>query len=191
MIRINLLPFRRDRKREEIRRQVSTVLLGVVFMVAVLWLYTQRTDSNIEKHRGLIQTTQTEIQQYKEKAEEVTQIKKKLKVLQEKLEIVNSLKAKRFEQLELVSRLPDLMVPEKMWVEDIKSTSSELVIKGVAFDNPVIADFMDRLEVSDQFATVDLRRTKSREFQNGVNLKAFEVSCKKIPSIASPGDKER
>ena len=186
MIRINLLPFRKDRRREEIRRQFSTVLLGLVLTFAVLWLYTQRMDSGIQKQITQIQEAQTEIELHKNKAERVTQIKKNLKVLEEKLKIVNNLKSKRYDQLALVASLPDFMIGDKMWIENMTSSSRDVVIKGVAFDNPIIADFMKRLESSSFFSTVDLKLAQTREFKNGVNLKSFEVICRKSVNRPSP-----
>lgn len=186
MIRINLLPFRRNRKLEEIRRQVSVVTLGLVVMLGGLWLYTQQMDKRMTRHMAKIDTVRQELDQYKNRAETVNEIKKSLNLLQEKLRIVEELKSKRYEHLELLASLPDLMVAEKMWIENVKSTSDGVAIKGVAFDNPIIADFMKRLESSPFFTAVDLKVTQNREFKDGVNLKTFEVTCRKPSAIPAP-----
>ena len=39
MIRINLLPFRAARKKENIRRQVSIFLLSLAFLLIILFYY--------------------------------------------------------------------------------------------------------------------------------------------------------
>jgi len=89
MIRINLLPFRLARKKENIRRQVSVFLLSILLIGAALFWGTQYIDAKILKIKGEIKGVDAEITLYKEKAQRVTQIKKQLKLLNDKLKIVN------------------------------------------------------------------------------------------------------
>ncbi len=94
MIKINLLPFRLARKKENIRRQISIFLLMIVLTCVGLYWYTVRVDNQIESIKSQTQQINTQIAKYKEKANRVSKIKKDLKTLNEKLEIVASLKAK-------------------------------------------------------------------------------------------------
>ena len=47
MIRINLLPFRAARKKENIRRQVSIALLSVFFVILTIIYYQIRLNNKI------------------------------------------------------------------------------------------------------------------------------------------------
>jgi type IV pilus assembly protein PilN len=188
MIRINLLPFRVARKKENIRRQVSIFFLSIVMISLLLTWYTMGIDKKIVEIRGQISQVKAQISLFKEKADRVTRIKKNLKILEDKLKIVSSLEEKRREQLVLLEELSDKIVPERMWIESMKSDSAHVTLVGVAFDNPTIADFMRNLETSPLFSNIDLKRAKVQKFKDNVMLKSFELSCTKKPIAPGKND---
>ncbi len=190
MIRINLLPFRLARKKENIRRQVSIFLLSIVLIVTLLVWYSLGVDRKIARIKSQTESVKTQITLYKQKADRVTEIKRKLKVLNEKLEIVASLQTRKDEQQILLEEMADRIVPERMWLENLKVDAGQVTIRGVAYDNPTIADFMRNLEKSPLFSTVDLKRSKIKTFEGDIDLKAFELVCsKKQTTPESPPQK--
>jgi type IV pilus assembly protein PilN len=70
-----------------------------------------------------------------------------------------------------------------MWLESVQADESSVTLTGIAFDNPTIADFMKQLEASDLFQEIDLKQTVSKRFDASLNLKAFELRCKKRPLV--------
>jgi len=190
MIRINLLPFRLARKKENIRRQVSIFFLSLVLICLVLVWYTLGMNRQISHTQSEIQSVKAQIALYKEKADRVTEIKAKLKRLEEKLTIVASLQTRKNEQQILLEEVADRIVKERMWLENLTADAQQVVLKGVAFDNPTIADFMRNLEACPLFAGVDLKRSVNRTFEDKVDLKTFEVVCTKIkPKTPEPKKK--
>ena len=179
MIRINLLPFRVARKKENIRRQISIFLLLIGLTGAALFYVTQMVNSQIQTVRDETAAVKQQIKKYKAKATRVQKIKKDLKILEQKLEVVRSLKSQRDKQVVLFDAMTDLVVPERMWLQDLKTTAQSVSIKGIAFDNPTIAEFMKKLENSPLFAKVDLKTAKTKKFKGDVMLKEFELFCKK------------
>ncbi len=189
MIKINLLPFRLARKKENIRRQVSVFFLSIVMIALVMTWYALSMDKEIVEIRAQTKQVKAQIALYKEKADRVTQIKKNLKILEDKLKIVSSLEKQRNVQLLLLEELSDKIVPERMWIESVKADSTHVTLKGIAFDNPTIADFMRNLEISSLFSTIDLKRSKVQKFQDGIMLKSFELLCTKKKIEAGKGIK--
>ncbi len=182
MIKINLLPFRVARRKENIRKQISIFLLFILLTAVTLFWYTQSVNKQIVSTKAKTRQVHSQISKYKEKADRVTQIKNDLKTLNEKLEIVSSLKKQRKKQLQLFDGMTDLIVPTRMWLESFKTNKNSVTIKGVAFDNPTIADFMEKLERSSLFSTVDLKTAEMKKFKNDVMLKSFELLCiKELP----------
>ncbi|MCD4677660.1 MAG: PilN domain-containing protein [Desulfobacula sp.] len=179
MIRINLLPFRLARKKENIRRQISIFLLSILFTVVALGWYTQIINKKILTIKEKTEQVNHQILKYKEKADRVAKIKKDLKVLKEKLEIVSSLKKQREKQLILFDGMTELIIPGRMWLQSFKTDQNNITIKGIAFDNPTIADFMKELEKSSLFSKVDLKTAKMQKFKKDVMLKSFELLCSK------------
>ncbi|MCP4718576.1 MAG: PilN domain-containing protein [Desulfobacteraceae bacterium] len=188
MIRINLLPFRVARKKENIRRQVSVYFLSIMMIGLLLAWYALDIDKKIAKTQAQTKQVNTQIALYKEKADRVTQIKKNLKILEDKLKIVSSLEKQRKEQLLLLEELSEKIVPERMWIEKLKADSTHVTLNGVAFDNPTIADFMRNLETSSLFSNIDLKRSKVQKFKEGVMLKSFELLCTKKSIEAGNSD---
>ena len=179
MIRINLLPFRLARKKENIRRQISIFLLSILFTMVAFGWYTQIINKQILAIKEKTEQVNHQISKYKEKADRVAKIKKDLKVLEEKLEIVSSLKKQREKQLILFDGMTDLIIPGRMWLQSFKTDKNNVMIKGIAFDNLTIADFMKELEKSSLFSNVDLKTAKMKKFKNDVMLKSFELLCRK------------
>ena len=190
MIRINLLPFRLARKRENIRQQVSIFLLTVVLVIVGLTWYTLGIDRRIAEKQSEIKRINSEITIYKEKADRVSRIQKRLKTLEDKLGIVESLKLRKEEQLLLLEDLQARVVPEKMWFESLAADETFVTLTGIAFDNPTIADFMKQLEASDLFSEIDLKQTVSKRFDGNVNLKAFELRCRKRSLVPENTEKK-
>ena len=182
MIRINLLPFRVARKKESIRKQISIFLLLIFLTIVALVWYTMLINKQILVVKENTKQVNHQILKYKKKADRVAKIKKNLKILEEKLEIVSSLKKQRGKQLILFDSMTDLIVPERMWLESFKTNKNSVTIKGISFDNPTIADFMEKLENSSIFGKVDLKTAKIKMFKDGVMLKSFELLCSKEKS---------
>lgn len=185
MIRINLLPFRTARKKENIRRQVSVFGLSLVLICLVLLWHALGLNREIARTQDQIATVKSQIAQFKEKADRVTAIKAKLKLLEDKLKIVASLQTRRNDQQVLLEELADRIVKERMWLESLSVEPNQIVLRGVAFDNPTIADFMKNLEASSLFSSVDLKRSVNRNFGENIRLKTFDLVC--IKKTVSPG----
>ena len=179
MIKINLLPFRLARKKENIRRQLSVFLLLIILTAVGLVWYTLRLDQRIHTVREQTEQINTQISKYKEKADRVKKIRNDLKILKDKLSVVSSLKKKRNQQLVLFDSMTQLIVPGKMWIENLSTNQKQITIKGIAFDNQTIADFMKNLETSPLFNKVDLKTAKLKKFKNNMMLKSFELLCQK------------
>lgn len=179
MIRINLLPFRLARKRENIRRQVSIFFLTILLLLVGLTWYTLGIKKTIDEKQLETDRINTQIAIYKEKADKVTEIQKRLKILEDKLKIVSSLKLKRDAQLMLLEDLQVRLVPEQMWIESLDADETTVTLTGIAFDNPTIANFMKRLETSPLYQEIDLKQTRIKKFDEGTSLKAFELKCLK------------
>lgn len=179
MIKINLLPFRVARRKENIRRQISIFFLLIFLTVVMCYWYAQHVNKQIQTVKDNTEQVNAQIAKFKEKANRVEKIKKDLKALDEKLAIVESLNKQRDKQLVLFDSITGLVVPDRMWLDFLKIDQNTVIIKGIAYDNPTIADFMEMLEKSPLFDKVDLKTAQMKTFKNGVMLKSFELLCRK------------
>ncbi len=186
MIRINLLPFRAARKKENIRRQVSVFLLSLIFVSSALMYYHIRLNHQIGALNGQIKTTKKQLVRYEKISKAIDGIKHKLKILNDKLNIINQLQLNRKEPIHLLDKMTTAVIPKRMWFTSFGSRDQVVNIKGIALDNKTVADFMIGLEKTDLFASVNLKTLQKHQLPGRkLSLKNFEISCTKA-SLAKP-----
>lgn len=185
MIRINLLPFRSDRKKENIRRQVSIFLLSLAFMLIILFYYNFSLGSKIDNLNAKIKDTKSDLEKYDKINKEIAEIKKKLDNLKKKMAVMDTLEAGRFAPVRLMDAMTQVVVPKRMWFTSLQSKGQRVDISGVALDNTTVADFMVRLENSGLFKEVDLKTLKRSQSTKGATskFKTFSIVCTKKPLI--------
>ncbi|MBF0199763.1 MAG: PilN domain-containing protein [Desulfamplus sp.] len=180
MIRINLLPFRAARAKENIRRQVSIFFLLLVLVMIALWYSLLHFNRQIKELETGIANINKEIVVYKARADRVTQIEKALKILEQKLGVIDGLKVVRREPVILMESMTQLIVPERMWITHLSADDRTVNLKGIAFDNKTVADFMTNIETSTYYNASDLKSLQLQTVK-GAKLRVFELVCTKRP----------
>ncbi len=176
MIRINLLPFRAARKKENIRRQASIFFLSFFLVVMALVYYHISLGSKILSLKAKIETTKKEIAKYDKINKEIASLKKKLETLKKKTSVVESLEKNRFEPVRLLDTMSLKVIAKRMWFKSFKSSEKAVEITGIALDNKTVADFMTRLQGSGLFSAVKLKTIKKTKVKDS-DLKSFQISC--------------
>ncbi|MGD8470228.1 MAG: PilN domain-containing protein [Desulfobacterales bacterium] len=180
MIRINLLPFRTERKKENVRRQVSLFLLSLVLVLLVLFYYNFSLNSKIGKLNKRIETTNNELTKYNKINKEIARIKKNLEVLQKKMAVIEQLESDRYAPVILMDTMTQVLVSKRMWFTNLSVSDTKVDITGIALDEKTVADFMVRLQDSGLFSNVELKSVKRTQVEKS-NLKSFKVVCTKVP----------
>ena len=208
MIRINLLPFRAARKKENIRRQVSIVLLSLFFVILVMIYFNLSLKNKIEDLDAKVQNTKKQIALVEKQAKEVDRIKKEFDKLKKKIEVIKNLETTRKASVQLLDNMTKMVVekasiseldksegkdikPEKrLWFTNFSAKGNNINITGIALDNKTVADFMTRLEISGLYKDVNLRTLRQRVV-NKLKLKGFEITCKKVPLEQKSASKKK
>ena len=178
MIKINLLLARKEKKRVGLRKEIVVLILSVVLLVVLIILFQWRLEKETEDTFAKISNTKKEIAYYKSLTTEVTQAKEAQKSLQDKLNIINSLRKEKASPAKVLDEL-SIDKPEKLHLESLKKDGSKLGIEGIALDDETIANFMTNLRKSKLFKNVDLIVSEQVE-QSKVKLKKFILSCEII-----------
>lgn len=180
MIRINLLPFRSARTKENIRRQVSIFLLVVIMTLVSLFGVYLLLSNQIDDLNSRIKTTTAELEKFDKINKEIEEIKKKLDNLNRKMDVIRQLEANRYEPVHLMETLTQTIIQKRMWFTRMDNKPEVVTINGIAMDDKTVADFMIRLEGCGLFSAVSLKTLKQVEVQKTA-LKSFEISCAKKP----------
>lgn len=190
MIRINLLPYRLARKKENIRRQVSIFCLFFIFVGISCYYFQNNLNARIEKLNTQIDVTKKEINKYRKITREIDAIIKNLAILKKKIAVINNLEMDRKRPVKLLDTMTQVVVPKRMWFTSLTSGNSTVGINGIALDNKTIADFMTRLEGSKLFSAVNLKSIRQQKRAN-LNLKNFAITSNKVGVKQTPAKAKR
>jgi type IV pilus assembly protein PilN len=162
MIRINLLPFRAARKKENIRRQLMVYGLSVVLTFCIMgytFFYLSSTLSGLKEDQKRIQD---ELKGYELTIKKITELEKKIKEIRAKLEVIRELEKNKTGPVHLLDEISTAVPREKLWLSSLKESKGTLTLTGTAMDNETIALFMTNLEKSEYISGVDLQSAKLR-----------------------------
>ena len=186
MIRINLLPFRTARKKQNVQRQLAYAFLGFIVILAGLIFINIWLGSKIDSLGNQIAATKKQVEKYRRDAQEVDQIKKQLATLKRKTQVINDLENNRQWPVRLMDTMTQVVVEKRMWLTRFSVKNNGVGLDGIAIDNKTVADFMTRLEETGMFSTVALKKLE-RKAISGSNLKQFQIYCRLI----TPADKQK
>ena len=178
MIKINLLLARKEKKKLGIRKEFIILILSIVLLVVILGVIHYLLDKEKSDTQAKISQTKKEIAYYKSLTTEVLKAKEAQKVLQDKLNVINSLRKEKSGPAKVLDEL-SIDKPEKIHLESVKKEGLRLGIEGIALDDETIANFMTNLRKSKLFKNVDLVVSEQVE-QSQIKLKKFILSCEII-----------
>jgi type IV pilus assembly protein PilN len=198
MIRINLLPYRAARKKENIRKQIGIFFLSLLVVVAILLFSNMRLQKKIDVLNTKITENKAMLAKFENQAKEVDRIKNAFHKLENKTKVIKSLETKRNDAVCLLDNMTKLVaentlsssgsdsLPDKdntpvkrLWFTNFEAKGNNIDIKGIAMDNKTVADFMTRLESSKLYKNVNLKTLKQQKTAK-LNLKRFEINCDKV-----------
>ncbi len=179
MIRINLLPFRAARKKENIRRQISVFALSVVclaLLMGFVFLNLSRTVAALEADMS---SKKKELATYAETTKKIEVLKKKIAEVRAKLNVIKELESKKTGPVLLLDELSMAVPKEKLWLTALDEKKGILTLKGTAMDNDTVALFMTSLENAKHVVSVDLQTAKLKNLKKyKLHVVDFVLTCK-------------
>jgi len=176
MIRINLLPVREAQRKERLRSQVSVLVLSLILTATICAVFYGSTLYKISDQRAENDALQQKINQLQSKIGKVNQYKKLKAEVATKLKILDKLKNRKKGPVRLMDSL-SAALPDKVWFDEIDQKGGVFEIKGIAADDVILADFMQRLDASPYWSDVELKFVK-RASHSGTQIRSFTLSAK-------------
>lgn len=178
MIKINLLQVRKAPRKIGVRKEIIIFALSLVLILAGLFVVHWKITGDKDELLTEISNKKKEINYYKSLTTEVNKAKEAQKMLQDKLNIINSLRKQKSGPAKVLDEL-SINKPEKIYFESVKKDGSKLGIEGIALDDETVANFMTNLRKSKMFKNVDLIVSERTEVSK-VKVKKFILSCEII-----------
>jgi type IV pilus assembly protein PilN len=178
MIKINLLLARKEKRKGGAKKEFIVLIFSIVLLLGVFVYIQWGLNGKIEDTLAQNAKKREEIIKYKSLTTEVEKKKQEQKMLQNRLDIINSLRKDKGRAARVLDEL-GIDKPEKLQFESLKKDGAKLAIEGVALDDETIANFMTNLRKSKLFKNVDLIVSEQIE-QGKMKVKKFVLSCEII-----------
>jgi len=160
MARINLLPWRAERRKQ--REREFYMQLGVAFAAALVvligWSYWMgaRIDNQGERNTYL----QGEIKQLDNRIAKIRDLEKVRAGLLQRKQIIEQLQANRSQMVHLFDELVKT-IPASARLGSMKQSGDSMSLDGVAQSNSSVAEYMRNIEASPWMGHADLRKTEN------------------------------
>jgi len=191
MARINLLPWRQERRAEQQRQLLTITGLSAVLtllIVVALHLEISRQTSSQNARNSYIQN---EIQKVEKQLTEIGNLEKSKKQLLARMKIIQQLQQNRPEVVHLFDEVAR-QIPEGVYLRSFQQTGKQLKLEGVAQSNARVSAFMRNISSSDWMTNprLDVIKTdkdkKDTESTRAFVLHAMQASNVKEKSKAKP-----
>lgn len=155
MARINLLPWREER-RQELKKEFLVVLGGVAVMaVALIILGDLLVSGAISGQQGRNGYLQKNIDELNLQVKEIKELEKKKQELLDRMKVIQELQGNR----PVIVRIFDEMVrtlPDGVFFNDLERVEQVVSLKGIAESNNRISSLMRNLDKSEWFGDPNL-----------------------------------
>ena len=147
MMRINLLPYREEKRKA--KRQQFYGLFGLVSILACLIVFLVYTviDGYIAAQDAKNDFLKKEIASLDKQIDEIKRLKDQTQALLARKQIIESLQRDRAEAVRLLSELTKQM-PEGVYISSLKQDGTKIVLIGYAQSNARVSTLMRNVEAS-------------------------------------------
>jgi type IV pilus assembly protein PilN len=180
MARINLLPWRAERRKQREREfymmlAASAVAAVLVFLVASYWM-SQRIENQNDRNKYLTD----QIKLLDKDIETIKDLEKVRSQLLARKEIIEDLQSNRSQMVHLFDQLSKT-IPEGTRLTSMKQAGEKLTLEGLAESSTRVATYMSNLDKSPYLGRSDLAKIESKEGTAGADSKmpyVFSLSVK-------------
>lgn len=179
MIKINLLPFRAARKKENIKRQISIFGLCIVLLIVgmgYVFLSINSQISDLTKERDGLNS---ELKKYDKTIKRIATLEKKIKEINTKLKVIKTLEDNKSGPVHLLEEISLAVPKDKLWLNSLSESGGKLSLTGTAMDNETVALFMTNLTKSEYIKNVELKSVRLKNLpQYSLRVSDFVLDCR-------------
>lgn len=189
MARINLLPWRQERR--QLRQKEFFGMLGLAVGAALLisFLIVMYYSGQIEGQQNRNAYLQQQIVLVEEQIKQIEELDRKKANLLARKQVIEQLQASRSQMVHLFDELVRT-IPEGVRLTSIKQNGQTLTLEGLAQSNARVSSYMRNLEDSGWMANPDLTIIETKGEDQGLpNVFSLKVTLK-TPSSTEAAEAE-
>ena len=161
MARINLLPWRAERRELRKREFFMQLAVAAAIAVAVVILWGLFMDARISNQNARNDYLTGEIKQLDAQIAEIKDLQKTKSQLLARKQIIEQLQENRAQMVHLFDELVKT-IPDGARLTALKQNGDVLTLDGVAQSNATVAEYMRNIEASPWLGSADLIRTENK-----------------------------
>ncbi len=155
MAHINLLPWREERRKEQLRQFLTILGLSVVLMLLVILAVHLQYNRMISAQQSRNNFLKNEITAVEKQIREINDLAKEKKRLLARMEVIQQLQRNRPGIVHLFEEMVKVL-PEGAHITSLKQSGKHLVINGIAQSNARVSAYMRNIDSSNWLTKPEL-----------------------------------
>jgi len=172
MIKINLLPKKKIRKKVTFRGSYLFGFLLIVNFLALFLMY-QRNAMDVANYEKMIEATKKEMVGMEKIRQEYQAMQKDKAEIERRLAAINALKEGRVLSARLLYDLASV-VKENIWLKNFRKNENQFEIEGRSVESESISDFIETISQVPYIKDIELRRVEDVN-EEGIIVKRFII----------------
>lgn len=160
MARINLLPWREEKRRERQRQFLSNLLMTAVLGVLLVFMVGTIFDQKIKHQQARNELIKKEIRQLETRIKRIDELERTRARLISRKQVIERLQASRSTTVELLDNLAK-SIPVGVTLTTIRQQGAALTLAGSSQSNARVSAYLRELETNDLFLKPELVVVKS------------------------------
>ena len=178
MIRINLLPSKKTKRRAGSGQQ-QLMFLAVLVLLAAGGLYYWYTlvEDDIVERTASANAVKKDLDRLRKEAGELTQLEQREKDLRERLKQIDELQKSRLGPVRMLAEL-SRRIPSRVWINVIDEKDHKMTMVGAGLSLDDVAEFKKGLRESGYFVNIkDMGQEDKPSPLPGLNFVEFKLEC--------------
>lgn len=192
MAKINLLPWREELKKQKQKEFITSIGLGMLLAASAMFYVHIHISGQIEEQQGRNQFIVDEIANLNSQIEEIAELDTKKANMVARMEVIQTLQVSRPQVVHLFEEIA-LTIPEGVYLEKLKQTSSSLLVGGVAQANSRVSEYMRNVDASEWLQSPDLKviTANKKAFKKGDSQRVqdFKLQLRQVSPQTSQQNK--
>ena len=147
MAHINLLPWREERRKEQLRQFLTLMGLTVVMVILITLAVHLQYNRMISAQQARNQYLKNEITAVEKQIREINNIAKEKKRLLARMEVIQQLQRDRPGIVHLFDQMVKV-IPDGIYLNSLKQTGKKLKLDGIAQSNARVSAYMRNIDAS-------------------------------------------
>ncbi|HET6546582.1 MAG TPA: PilN domain-containing protein [Rhodanobacteraceae bacterium] len=192
MARINLLPWRAERRKQREREFYGLLGTSAVAAILVLFIWVAWMNARIDNQDARNAYLTDEIKTLDQQIAEIAELDKTRARLLTRKQIIEQLQSNRSQMVHLFDEMVKT-IPDGARLTAMKQTGDTLTLAGVAESNARVANYMRHIDASPWMGRSDLQKIENMSDKKGADKKmpyvfSLDVKLRKPEDAAEDGN---